>query len=127
MSAQRIGLVALRQRPFSVDRLAEGVDHAAEPGLARMDDGIEPADIGAAAHAHAFEHLEGHAERALILKAGDLARHEASAPPPHRDPRANAERARGARYFDQQALHPRHTPITLDGVDLLDLTEKRFH
>ena len=35
--AQRIGRGAARQRPLAVDRLAHGIDHAAQPGLGRPD------------------------------------------------------------------------------------------
>ena len=111
-SAERIRRRPRRQRPLPVDRLAHGVDHAAEPALRRPYGAGGGGDHRAAAAPHAVERGKRHGQRMAAVKArpprrGSAARCRSrstaarrptwrgSAPPP--PPSARARRPRGHR------------------------------
>ena len=72
--AQRIGLHAVRQRAFAVDRMPERVDDAAQPRRAWVD-GVQPIlECRAGAERDPLKLSERHGQRPAIAKSDDLAR-----------------------------------------------------
>src|SRR3546814_7928931 len=60
-------------RALAVDRLAQRVDDAAEPGIGRAHQRLALHHLGFAAEADALQRAEGQQQRAALAKADDLA------------------------------------------------------
>jgi hypothetical protein len=123
---ERVRCRAKRQRAEPVDRLAHGIDDAAEPAVARADRTGRGRDHGAAAAPHAVERGERHGQRIAAGKADHFARH----PRERRfdgQPRADRHGVDRAGDFDHQAAHPDHAAVHFDPVEIVDLLGERFH
>ena len=70
---QRIGRHAQRQRAFAIHRLAESIDHPAQPGLGGIDGGGAILEVGAGAQGDAVQRTQRHDQGAAVAKADHLA------------------------------------------------------
>ncbi len=73
LALERIGMRALVQRTLAVGRLAEAVDHPAEPGGGGIKNGRVIGEIGARAKGHPVQAAERHDERPAIAEADHFA------------------------------------------------------
>ena len=109
--AQQERLAARRQRALAVDRLAQRVDDAAEPGRMRPNDRLGVGDLGLAAEADAVERAERHQRRAVVAEADDLARHAAAVARDDGAAAADRKQMFDAADLDQHALHGSDAPV----------------
>ncbi len=118
---------ALRQWPLAVDRLAQRVDDAAEPGRRRthLIGGI--GDDGLAAAAHPVQAGERHHDSVVAGEADHLAGNGTVRAGLDHEPRTDRHRVNGSGHFDHQAANADHAAIDVDAVDVADLFGKSLH
>ena len=122
--AQRIGGEALRQRALAVDRVAEGVDDAAEPGQGRAHGRAPRLDADLGAGRHALDRAERHQQRAGVAEADHLGRQRLFAEADDLGAGADRQPRQPAAGLDQQAVHRRHAAGDRQGIDPLDRGHK---
>ena len=125
MRRRRIGavvhqLVAGRQRPLAVHRLAHRIDDPSEPAAARPHAAGRAADDGAAAAPQPLDRSERHHQRGMSGKAHDLTRHEAPGRHLDVDEPAHMHARQRPGDLDHQAAHAGHAPI---GDHLVQIAE----
>src|SRR6266702_3404480 len=125
--AERHWRGALRQRPLAVDRLAQRVDDAAEPGRRRTHLIGRIGDNRLAAAAHTVEAGERHHDGIVPGEADHLAGDRTVRAGLDHEPCADRHRVYRAGHFDHQAANADHTAINIDAVDVADLFGKSLH
>jgi hypothetical protein len=112
---------------FTVDRIAVGVDDAAEPRLGRKDRALVALEHGAAAEPYAGDRPERQAECMAVAEADDLRGELVARCGLDRDASADAEFAHRSDDFDEEPLHCLHAAENLDLVDGFDRRNQRLH
>jgi hypothetical protein len=123
--AKRIGRGTRIERALAVDRLAHGVDHAAEPAERGPHRRRRRRHYRAAAATHAFERRERHQQRVGAGEAHHLARDRLTGLDHH--PCTDRHRVDGAGDLDHEAAHADDATVDLDPVELADLLREGFH
>ncbi len=116
-----------RQRPLAVDRLAHGVDDAAEPAFGGPDRAGRGGDDGAAAAPHAFQRRKRHRQRMGAGKADHLAGNAAAGAALDVEPRADRHGLDRPGHLDHQPAHADDAAVDFDAVDIGNLFGEGFH
>jgi hypothetical protein len=124
MRRRRVGAEGMQrrarlQRPFAVDRLAEGVDHAAEPRRRGPHPVEARADVRRAAAAHTPQAAERHGEGSVARETDHLAGHHAAVDLDVDAPAEMHGRHR-AGDLDEEPAHRRDAAEHLQIVDRLE-------
>ena len=115
-----------QQRPLAVDRLAERIDHPAEPAGRRPHRAGNRRDQRPAAAPHAFERRKRHQQRVIAGEADHLAGNILGLCLDHH-PGADRHGVQRAGNLDHQAANADHAAIDFDAVELVDLFGQRLH
>ena len=119
-----IGARAERKRPFAVERFAEGVHDAAEPGLGRPDHRVEIGEFGLAAQADAFQLAERQEQGAALAEADHLAGNPALSAGDDGAARPYGEHALQSDNLDEQTEHTGHPSVELIVGNLVDFIDQ---
>ena len=123
---QRVGGPSGRQRPKTVERLAEAVHHAAQPGWRGFQGGGFRRDPGDIARANAGQIAIGHHQRRIAAKANDLATRRLPGSFKNHA-RAQAQGAARPGRLDEQAVHGAHATAECARRNRADLCDQAVH
>ena len=112
--------VALRQGRAAIDRAAERIDDAAEPGRRGAQARLGTVDMDGAAATDAVQPAEGHDQRLVAGEADDLAGNARARRDLDADAPAQAHRTDRPGDLDEQAAHADDAAIDRHAFDMLD-------
>jgi len=124
---ERIGRHAQRQRALSVHRLAEAIDHPAQPGLGGIDGSGAILEIGAGAQSDSVQRTQRHDQGPAVAKPHHFAGNCLVISDTYAALTAQADRPLRAGHFHRQPFQACDPAKTGQGGNGLDFVDQRAH